>query len=536
MANSPNSVRSRPVRSRPKPKPAGRPKRLGAEVPRIWTPPLRRLTPKTSAGFECIRFAIDVLGIELFPWQKWTLIHALELLPDGTFRFRTVVLLVARQNGKSTLMQVLTLWRMYVDGAPLVIGTAQDLDTAEEQWQFVVDMAEEIPDLAAEIDQVLKVNGKKQLRLTSGERYKVRATGRRAGRGLSGDLVLLDELREHQTWEAWGAVTKTTLARARAQVWAASNAGDAMSVVLGFLRRLAHLALGDPDGINKDYPPVDEPDLTDEEELDGDSLGIFEYSAVPGCDKWDRDGWAQANPSMGHKDGITEKALASAARTDPEPVFRTECMCQWVVTLVEYVIPAEVWNTCLDVKSEIVGTPIFALDISPSQSWAAIAVAGMREDGLPHVEVTSSKTPSGLVIDHHEGADWVVPRAVQLKERWPGMKLAIISGSTSAAEALVPAFTEAGIELVFIKGGDVTAACGLFYLLATTKGLRHRGQPELTGALSTARKAVEDGEGAWRWGRKRSSADITPLYAATLALWAAIAASNTDMDPANNVW
>jgi phage terminase large subunit-like protein len=40
------------------------------------------------------------------------LIHALELLPDGTFRFRTVVLLVARQNGKSTLMQVLTLWRM----------------------------------------------------------------------------------------------------------------------------------------------------------------------------------------------------------------------------------------------------------------------------------------------------------------------------------------------------------------------------------------------------------------------------------------
>jgi len=52
----------------------------------------------------------------------------------------------------------------------------------------------------------------------------------------------------------------------------------------------------------------------------------------------------------------------------------------------------------------------------------------------------------------------------------------------------------------------------------------------------TARKAVEDGEGAWRWGRKRSSADITALYAATLALWAAIAASNTDMDPANNVW
>jgi hypothetical protein len=486
------------------------------------------LTRKTSAGFACIDFAVQVLGIELFPWQKWTLIHALELLPDGTFRFRTIVLLVARQNGKSTLMQVLTLWRMYVDGAPLVIGTAQDLDTAEEQWQFVVDMAEEIPDLAAEIDQVLKVNGKKQLRLVSGERYKVRATGRRAGRGLSGDLVLLDELREHQTWEAWGAVTKTTLARARSQVWAASNAGDAQSVVLGFLRRLAHLALGDPDGINKDFPPIDDPE-PDEEELDGDSLGIIEYSAKPGCSKWDRDGWAQSNPSMGHPDGITEKALASAARTDPEPVFRTECMCQWVVTLVEYVIPAEVWMTCMDLKSEIASTPIFALDVSPSQSWSAIAAAGLREDGLPHVEVTVSKTQTGLVVDHRPGADWVVLRAVELNERWPGMKLAIISGSTSAAESLVPALVEAGIDLIFVKSGDVTAACGLFYRLAMTSALRHRGQHELTGALSTARKAVEDGEGAWKWGRRKSSEDITPLYAATLALWAAT--QNQEVEP-----
>jgi DNA-binding transcriptional LysR family regulator len=145
----------------------------------------------------------------------------------------------------------------------------------------------------------------------------------------------------------------------------------------------------------------------------------------------------------------------------------------------------------------------------------------LRADGLPHVEVTSSKTPAGVIIaDHHPGAQWVVPRMVQLAERWPGMKVAIISGSTSAAESLVPALIEAGIDLIFIKGGDVTAACGLFYRLATTAGLRHRSQLELTSALTTARKAVEDGEGAWRWGRKRSNADITTLYAATLALWA----------------
>src|SRR5690606_13558320 len=132
-----------------------------------------------------------------------------------------------------------------------------------------------------------------------------------------GDLILLDELREHQSWDAWGAITKTTMARPAAQIWALSNAGDATSVVLRYLRKRAHEVLGDPDGINaKDDPssllPTDEeledladladadgPDLTAadfEDEDDEDTLGLFEWSAPPGCDVMDRNGWAMANP------------------------------------------------------------------------------------------------------------------------------------------------------------------------------------------------------------------------------------------------
>ncbi|MFC9768800.1 hypothetical protein ACFVJ2_44495, partial [Rhodococcus jostii] len=101
--------------------------RFGRQEPRIFTPPLRELTPQTSLGFEAIDFAENILDIALLPWQKWLLIHALELDEDSEFRFRTIVLLVARQNGKSTLMLVLTLWRMYLDRAQMVIGTAQNL-------------------------------------------------------------------------------------------------------------------------------------------------------------------------------------------------------------------------------------------------------------------------------------------------------------------------------------------------------------------------------------------------------------------------
>jgi phage terminase large subunit-like protein len=180
----------------------------------------------------------------------------LETLPDGSFRFRNVVVLVARQNGKSTLSIILSLWSCTCSARPLVIGTAQDLDVAEEIWQGAVDIVEETPELNDLKERVVKVNGKKSLELKTGERYKVKAANRRAGRGLSGDLILLDELREHQSWDAWGAITKTTMARADAQVWALSNAGDASSIVLRYLRKMAHAALGDPDGINAADDPA----------------------------------------------------------------------------------------------------------------------------------------------------------------------------------------------------------------------------------------------------------------------------------------
>ena len=300
----------------------------GDEIPRVFTPPLRRLTPKTSAGFACIDFAENVLGLTLYPWQKFFLVHALELLRDGSFRFRTVVLLVARQNGKSTLAQVLALFFMYVRAARLVIGTAQNLDIAEEVWAGAVEIAEDCDELAAEIKKVNQTNGKKSLDLMTGERYKVQTASRRGGRGLSGDLILLDELREHQSWDAWGAITKTTMARALALILALSNAGDASSIVLRYLRKMAHAALGDPDGINADglgllevVEAVPEDIAEDAPDAEDDSLGIFEWSAPPGCSLDDRAGWAAANPSLGY--AITERAIAAARKTDPEWVFRT---------------------------------------------------------------------------------------------------------------------------------------------------------------------------------------------------------------------
>ncbi|HEX4818504.1 MAG TPA: hypothetical protein VFV66_37680, partial [Nonomuraea sp.] len=204
------------------------------------------MTPATSLGFSAVDFSQDVLGVRPLPWQRFLLIHAHELRWDGKFRFRTVLVLVARQNGKTSIVEVKNLWKMFVLGVGLVIGTAQNLDISEESWDKAVEIVEGTPELAAEVAHVDRTNGKKALRLTSGSRWKIAAASRKGGRGLSGDDVNLDELREHQTWDAWGAVTKTTMARANPQIWAFSNAGDDKSVVLNQLQEQGRAAANDP--------------------------------------------------------------------------------------------------------------------------------------------------------------------------------------------------------------------------------------------------------------------------------------------------
>ena len=516
MASSRSSVRS---------KVEGR--RFGREEPRVFTPPLRELTPRTSAGFAAIEFASDILGIELFPWQKFLLIHGLELLPDGLFRFRTVVILVARQNGKSTLAQVLSLFFLYVRSAALVIGTAQNLDIAEEVWQGAVDIAEDTPDLADEIKKVVRVNGKKSLELVSGQRYKVQAANRRGGRGLSGDLVILDELREHQSWDAWGAVTKTTLARALAQIWTLSNAGDATSVVLRHLRKIGHRAVGDPDGINEEIgvPGAAEDLLVGAdaveaaEGVDDDSLGIFEWSAPPGCDIWDRDGWAYANPSLGYT--LSERALASAAKTDPEWVFRTECLCQWSDGALEGPFPSGAWDAAMDPMSSIPdGAPVaFCVDVSADRSHAHIGVAGRRSDGHMHIEIAASRI----------GTDWVRD---WFSERASASSPMRVTGQAKGAPVSGLLEELAGIENVDVvdwSGSQLGIATGKLWDMVARHVAEerpetlvfHRPQPvlDVAAAVAATRPA---GDGAWLWDRVKSVADVAPLVAVTGALWLAM--------------
>lgn len=460
--------------------------RLGSAVPRLWTPPLRELTPETSLGFEVCVFARDVLGIELLPWQEWLVIHGLELKPDGSYRFRTVLVLVARQNGKTTLLKVIALWRLIMDGARMVLGTSTNLDYARESWEGAVELAKGSEDLAAEfVWPERRANGEQTLTTLNGARYKIGTATRRGGRSLSVDLLILDELREHRTWEAWSASSKTTNARPRGQRWALSNMGDDGSVVLNHLQAKALERLGHAD---EDDPL--------------DSLAIFEWSAPEGCDVADRSVWPLANPAMGHT--IAEDTLAADLATDSEGVFRTEVLCQRVSSLEPKPISAVAWDACAIDMPEPPPHPVFFLDASPGLGSASICVAGMN-GGKPHLELA----------DYRSGADWLVARAVDLAGRHSGAPFAWLS--TGQVTSLREEFKAAGIEPHEFTGPEMGRACGHLQKLVTDQAVTHSGDALFAQALAVAVKR-DIGDDLWTWSRRKSG-DISPLVSATGAAW-----------------
>lgn len=482
---------------------------FGSTTPRLWTKPLVEgppgpcgcgcaLTPATSLGFSVVNFARDVIGFDPLPWQRWLFIHALELKPDGRFRFRTVLILVARQNGKTSLVEIKNIWKMYVLGAQ-VLGTAQDLDISEESWDNAVEICEGIPELAVEIKDVVRVNGKKSLKLANGARWKVKAANRKGGRGLPEDDVNLDELREHKSWHPWGAVTKTTMARKNAQIWAFTNAGDDDSIVLNNIQGKARLTVTNPQS--------------------NIQMGLFEWSVpddvrctckrvepdphVSTCQLADPNLWVMANPSFGYT--ITFEAMLDALNTDPDEIFLTECLCQRVLNLGGGVLDSVLWKACADPKSLADGRVGIGVDASPKLKSACISLTGIRADGKRHWQV----------LRHDAGSAWTIPHLKQLRDVDKLEFGPIAIDPSSPAGALIQDIRDAGFEVLEVPGQKLVQAWGAFSKAVDELDGRHMDQDTLNQAITDARNAPSgDVE---KFSRKKSSGDITPLVSVTLS-------------------
>jgi hypothetical protein len=524
--------------------------RYGSAVPRIWTPPLAPLVPAvvvddevvrlaTTWGYEVIDFARDVLDLELMPWQRWLLIHMLELEYDEDdvplLRFEKAVVLVARQNGKSTLSQVLALWFMIMAEWPVVLGTAQDLPTAEAIWEGAVSLLQDDKELAPLVANVSGTNGMKSMTLVDGPEYIVKAANRRAGRGLTGNLIMLDELREQQNWQAWSAITKTTQAQDLSLILGLSNAGDMTSVVLMYLRLAAHAALGDPDGILHEDVAVgpSEMDVDTGEDLDEDEIAelledmeadeatifLAEWSATPGLAIKDRSGWVQANPALGHR--IGERKI-SGQTNEPEWVFRTEVLCQWPDSALNGPFPPGQWEKGWNEElrdddgqpyvvdaDRMVGIMHLGLDQSTDRGTTSLVASGKRADGKDQV----------VLIARRAGTDWI---RGEIENHPLRARFATITGQGRGAP-ITPYLKTleenpiAGLTLKQWVGTDLVNGCAWLFDAVRDEKLRHHKSPALDIAAATAAiKRLQDG---FVYDRSASPGDIGPLMAAAAALW-----------------
>ncbi len=275
-----------------------------------------------------------------------------------------------------------------------------------------------------------------------------------------------------------GAVTKTTLARPAPQVLGFSNAGDKSSVVLAALREKALASAADRNT----------------------TLGIFEWSAPEDCALDDRQAWAAANPALGHR--MTEQAIAAALEVDPEPVFRTEVLCQWVEA-VEPAINPHVWDALADPDAGRGRELVFALDVAPDHSSASLAVAWRRPDGAAQV----------MLADHRESVQWVVPRCAEALSKWGGR---LIMEQTGTAGFLLPGLGQSGGALEPVARRFYADACSALDAAVSARSVRHGNQPALNTAVRAARWSTSGDAGQRVLSRKDPR--VSALVAAALAL------------------
>jgi hypothetical protein len=473
----------------------GRKKLLGRTEARVFTPPLRPLNRKTSRGYEVIDFA-EMIGEPLLPWQQWAVIHALELNPDGSYRFRTVLILVARQNGKSHLKRIVTLWRMYMDGAKRIIGVAQDLSLARDQWQMCQETIHACPDLEGEWGGVRNVNGDEMF-WAGGARYAIKAATGKAGRGGSNDEVNIDELREQRDWKAWAAVDKTTMARANAQTWAMSNQGDDNSVVLNQLYDVATA------GTNP-------------------AICLLDWSAPDGCELDDVTAWQQANPGLGYT--VSEAAIRSAMLTDPPNVFRTEVLCQRVEQL-DGALDYGAWKAGSDAGTMDAhrGRISACFDASPDGQHATLAVAARLADGRPRVEIAAAwDSTEAARAELPALLERIKPRAFTWFSSGPAAGLAtalrpLALKYNRRSGPRPPGEPPEGGELT---GSKVTEVCQEMADLVRARAVIHPGDPLLDAHVRGASK-LASGDG-WRFTRK-GGGHVDAAYAAAGAISVALA-------------
>jgi hypothetical protein len=462
-----------------------------AERPRVLHVP--RFS--TSAGDEVIDLAATA-GLILDPWQQFVLRNAMGERPDGRWSSFEVGLIVARQQGKGSVLEARELAGLVLFGEKQIVHTAHELKTSMKHFKRLIHLLDGSDDLRRRVKKVINSNGKEGLEMVNGAVLECLARTKGAGRGYTGDLVVLDEAYA-LTDEQMEASMPTMLAVDNAQVWYTSS------------------------------PPLDAESgqilmaLRDRGESGtAERLSWFDYGLEGSLDQLesvdldDHDSWHAALPSL-RSGRVREENVQVMRNVLTDKGFAREILGMWPPKPSQAgfrVIKEHFWTAGLDPAARIDGRPAIGVYVPPDRSYSAIAAAGDRIGGGRLIELTGNDSGGD---DYRPGTAWIVGRLQQLQEHLPSVVVIDDKAVADAAE-------NAGLTVHRANVADVVTGCQLLYDGVAGddpdgRDVKHLGQQPMTGAVAGADK--RNIGNSWAWARHDMTSDIAPIAAASLALF-----------------
>lgn len=481
---------------------------IGNQIPRI------EHVPKTTIynlGQEAIDLAASA-GLDLFDWEKRVLNRALGIREDGKWSAFEVGLMVSRQNGKGSILEARELAGLYLFGEKFIVHSAHLFDTSQEAFERLMTLIEKNPDLDREVMRVSRSHGDEGITLKNKNRIRFRTRTKGGGRGFTGDLIILDEAM-YLAAQAVAALIPTMSAKSvmgNPQLWYTGSAGDRDSSQFGRVR--ARALKGEDPSLSYLEWSIDhctdfcDPDLRD--------YACPDHHAI---DK--PSSWAIANPSMGIT--ISEEHMHKELRSMGSQLFKQERLGvgDWPVETEQWkLIAEETWMSRASEDRAPQRPFTFAIDTRPDRSSSCIVAVGDDGEGGKVAEITS--LGNDLELDYRPGADWVVPRAIELWKKWRPRGF-IIDLAGQAGDFKKP-LEAAGVTVLSPTSREYAQACAKMYT-AIVPGknnvpyLWHRDQMDLNNAVRGADK--RNLAGLWALDVQNASFDITPIVAMTLALW-----------------
>lgn len=431
----------------------------------------------------------------LMDWQRRVLDVAMEVLPDGRFAYRNVILTIPRQNGKTTALLAMVVARALLEADTRMVYCAQSALDAKKKWrEDWVPALEDSP-----LKSLVKIRwapGDEGMVFFNRSRMAIVASKKDSGHGTTGlDIAIVDEAFAYKDARLEQALRPAMMVEPNAQLWIVSTAGT----------------------------PLDSPYLWDKVKggrkfvEEGRTRGTcyFEWSAPDDANPADPATWRACMPALGST--ITEETIAedyeSLAKEGKLSEFQRAYLNRWVTSLGDPIVSLEHWGSLARVDAPRPESVVLGVEIAPKDSSAAIVAAGEAT-----VSLADGSEAGGVqctVLDHGEGAAWLLTALGRRCEQY-GRPFVVVR-DRSCAHLLPELERVVGFDrLRVLKPGDGMKACAFWLRMVQQGRATHRGESELTAALAGAgQRTLDDG---WAWSYAKSGAVIAPLWAMTIAV------------------